>query len=108
MDQHEHGAQLPQTMNPAGLATPGGHYSHVAIANGLIFVSGQLPIDPNGRKLTDSPFEDQAAQVLANLGTALVSAGSNVSKLAQVRVFIVDVEYWASFNAYMNAARLAR
>ncbi|WP_233342912.1 RidA family protein [Burkholderia cepacia] len=99
MDQHEHGAQLPQTMNPAGLATPGGHYSHVAIANGLIFVSGQLPIDPNGRKLTDSPFEDQAAQVLANLGTALVSAGSNVSKLAQVRVFIVDVEYWASFNA---------
>ncbi|MFL9891774.1 reactive intermediate/imine deaminase [Burkholderia sp. WP9] len=99
MDQQEHGAHFPQTMNPAGLAMPGGHYSHVAIANGLIFVSGQLPIDLNGRKLADRPFEDQAEQALANLEAALVGAGSDVSKLAQVRVYIVDVEHWPSFNA---------
>jgi reactive intermediate/imine deaminase len=98
MDQCEDGAQYPRTVNPAGLATPGGHYSHVSIANGLVFVSGQLPIDATGRKLTDEPFEAQADQVLANLACALAGAGSAVAKLAQVRVYIVDVEYWARFN----------
>jgi reactive intermediate/imine deaminase len=98
MDQYQHGAQFPQTMNPAGLATPGGHYSHVSIANGLIFVSGQLPIDASGAKLTDRPFEAQAEQVLANLACALAAAGSDVRKLVQVRVYIVDVAHWASFN----------
>ena len=98
MDQHEHGTQFPQTMNPAGLARPGGHYSHVAIAHGLVFVSGQLPIDAGGRKLAESPFEAQAEQALANLRAALAGAGSDVAKLLQVRVYIVDVEHWTSFN----------
>ncbi|MEM5331321.1 RidA family protein [Paraburkholderia sp. JHI2823] len=98
MDKYQHGTQYPRTMNPAGLATPGGHYSHVSIANGLVFVSGQLPIDATGRKLTDSSFEAQARQVLANLSSALVGAGSDIKKLTQVRVYIVDVGHWASFN----------
>ncbi|OUL76762.1 RidA family protein [Paraburkholderia hospita] len=98
MDQYKHGAQYPRAVNPAGLAAPGGHYSHVSIANGLIFVSGQLPIDANGGKLTDRPFEAQAEQVLANLASALAGVGSDVNKLAQVRVYIVDVGHWSSFN----------
>ncbi len=98
MVQYDQGAQFPQTMNPAGLAAPGGHYSHVAIANGLIFVSGQLPIDASGAKLTDRSFEAQAEQALANLASALAGAGSDLKKLAQVRVYIVDIAHWASFN----------
>jgi len=98
MDKTEHSEQCPRTINPDGLATPGGHYSHVSIANGLVFVSGQLPIDSTGRKLTDRPFEAQAEQVLANLASALTGAGSDVTKLAQVRVYIVDIAYWAAFN----------
>jgi reactive intermediate/imine deaminase len=112
MDQYETGAQLPRTMNPAGLATPGGHYSHVSIANGLIFVSGQLPIDASGAKLTDRSFEAQTEQVLANLASALAGAGSDVNNLAQVRVYIVDVAHWASFNEiyarWIGDARPAR
>ena len=98
MVQHEHGTQLPQTMNPPGLATPGGHYSHVAIANGLVFVSGQLPIDASGAKLTGQPFEAQAEQALANLASALIGAGSGTEKLVQVRVYIVDIAQGASFH----------
>lgn len=93
MDQHQHNAQFPQTMNPAGLATPGGHYSHVSVANGLVFVSGQLPIDASGARLTESSFDAQAEQVLANLASALAGAGSDIKKLAQVRVYIVDVAH---------------
>ncbi|WP_206995334.1 RidA family protein [Trinickia mobilis] len=98
MAGNEQSARRARTENPAGLATPGGHYSHVAIANGLVFVSGQLPIDANGRKLTDASFETQAEQVLANIEAALEGAGSSIGQLVQVRVYIADVEHWASFN----------
>jgi enamine deaminase RidA (YjgF/YER057c/UK114 family) len=49
MAGNESGTRLPRTENPVGVPRPGGHYSHVAIANGLVFVSGQLPIDAQGR-----------------------------------------------------------
>ncbi|MEC5409536.1 RidA family protein [Paraburkholderia sp. MPAMCS5] len=98
MGQSEYSMDRPRTMNPVGMATPGGHYSHVSVTHGLIFVSGQLPIDSSGRKLADSSFEDQAEQVLANLASALAGAGSKISKLVQVRVYIVNVDHWAKFN----------
>ena len=98
MDQQDTGAQARRTVNPSGMASPGGHYSHVSIANGLVFVSGQLPIDAAGTKLTDKPFEVQVEQVLSNLAAALSGAGSDVTKLVQVRVYIVDIGQWATFN----------
>ncbi|MFM0723625.1 RidA family protein [Paraburkholderia strydomiana] len=94
----QHDPRLPKTGNPTTLAKPGGHYSHVAIANGFVFVSGQLPINARGDKLADASFEAQAEQVLANVQAALESAGSSIAQLVQVRVYIVDVEYWMSFN----------
>ena len=94
----QHDSPLPQTDNPVTLAKPGGHYSHVAVANGFVFVSGQLPIDPQGNKLADASFEMQAEQVLANVRGALESVGSSIAQLVQVRVYIVDVENWMSFN----------
>ncbi|CAB3780907.1 RidA family protein [Paraburkholderia fynbosensis] len=90
--------RLPKTDNPSTLAKPGGYYSHVAIANGFVFVSGQLPINAQGDKLADASFEAQAEQVLANVQAALDSAGSSIAQLVQVRVYIVDVEHWMSFN----------
>jgi len=98
MTDDSHDSPLPQTNNPAALAKPGGHYSHVAVANGFVFVSGQLPINPQGDKLNDAPFDVQAEQVLANVKAALESVGSSVAQLVQVRVYVVDVENWASFN----------
>ena len=83
---------------PLVSAKPGGHYSHVAIANGFVFVSGQLPINAQGEKLAEASFEVQAEQVLANVQAALEGAGSSIAQLVQVRVYIADVEHWASFN----------
>lgn len=97
-DTRTTGAACPLTLNPAGLATPGGHYSHVAIGNGMVFVSGQLPIDAAGRKLTDASFEAQAQQVLANVEAALAGAGSGIGKLLQVRIYLTDVAHWPAFN----------
>jgi reactive intermediate/imine deaminase len=98
MTDSTHAPRLPHTDNPAALAKPGGHYSHVAVANGFVFVSGQLPINAQGEKLADASFDAQAEQVLANVKAALEGVGSSVAQLVQVRVYVVDVEHWASFN----------
>lgn len=98
MADSQHGLHLPRMANPATLSKPGGHYSHVAIANGFVFVAGQLPITPRGDKLFEASFEVQAEQVLANVKAALEGAGSSIAQLVQVRVYIVDVEHWMSFN----------
>lgn len=87
------------TLSPATLATPGGHYSHVAVASGLAFVAGQLPITPDGTKLIGAPFEQQARQVLANVQAALEAGGSGVQQLVQVRVYVTDISHWPVFNA---------
>ncbi|MPZ40663.1 MAG: RidA family protein [Rhizobiales bacterium] len=98
--------------NPATMAAPGGHYSHAVTANGFVFVSGQLPIAPDGTKLNDAPFEQQARQVLDNVAHALKGAGSSVAKLLQVRVYVTDISLWPTFNAlyaeWAGAAKPAR
>ncbi|RYF42337.1 MAG: RidA family protein [Comamonadaceae bacterium] len=88
----------PERINPAALATPGGHYSHASVANGFVFISGQLPITAAGVKLSDAPFEEQARQVLANVQAALDAAGSGIGQLVQVRVYLDSVENWPAFN----------
>jgi len=97
------------TTNPADMAAPGGHYSHAVAAGGFVFVSGQLPIAADGQKLTGAPFEAQAKQVLSNVTRALAAAGSSVSKLVQVRVYVTDIASWPAFNAlYAEWAGTAR
>ena len=106
-------AASPITCPPvAALAPPGGHYSHATRANGWVFVSGQLPITPQGERLAGRPFEQQARQALANVAAALQAAGSGIDRLLQVRVYVAGMEYWPAFDgiyaAWAGAARPAR
>jgi len=87
-----------RSVNPESSPKPGGHYSHGTVANGFVFVSGQLPIASDGRKLGDASFADQARQVLANVEAVLKAAGSSIDKLVQVRVYVDDVANWPEFD----------
>ena len=101
-----------KTITPSGLAPPGGHYSHMTVANGLVFISGLLPITPDGTRLVDASFEEQVDQVLANLKTALLAADSSIDQLVQVRMYIDSIDNWPAFNtlyaAWAGNARPAR
>lgn len=88
-----------QPIAPAGLAKPGGHYSHATVANGFVFVSGQLPIAADGTRLAEASFEQQTRQVLDNVKAALQAAGSSIDRLVQVRVYLDAIENWPAFNA---------
>jgi 2-iminobutanoate/2-iminopropanoate deaminase len=78
--------------------TPGGHYSQAVAHNGLVFVSGILPITPTGEKLSDATVAEQTQQVLANLDAILQAAGSQRNKVLKVTVFISDIESWGTVN----------
>ena len=90
--------QKIQQVSPSNMAPPGGYYSHATIANGLVFVSGQLPITPSGDRLNQASFEEQVKQTLSNVKTVLETAGSSVAQLVQVRVYITNISNWPSFN----------
>lgn len=72
--------------------------SQAIINGGEVFVSGLLPITPDGTKLADKPFEVQARTVLDNLGAILDAAGSSYNQLIQVRVYISSIDNWGKFN----------
>ncbi|MEH2492647.1 RidA family protein [Bradyrhizobium sp. AZCC 2230] len=84
--------------NSDRLRPPAGHYSHTCTAAGLVFVSGQLPVDANGKPMSDQPFARQAEQVLANVEACLEAAGTDRSRLLQVRIFVTDMNFWPAFN----------
>ncbi|MEH3102239.1 RidA family protein [Sphingomonas adhaesiva] len=81
------------------LARPGGHYSHVAQAGGLIFTAGQLGIRPDGSHTADLPFEDQVRQALANMLAAVKAGGAGREGIAKVTAYIVGVDNWPRFDA---------
>jgi 2-iminobutanoate/2-iminopropanoate deaminase len=98
--------------NPGTMAAPGGHYTHAVTANGFVFISGQLPIAPDGGKDASASFERQAQQVLDNVAAALIGAGSAIDRLVQVRVYVTEIKSWPEFNAiyskWIGASRPAR
>jgi len=85
-----------QYINSSSLAPSVGHYSHAVCANGLIFLSGQLPISADGHKAQS--FDEQAQQIFENLDNVLSKCNSNKTCLIQVRVYIKDIEQWPKFN----------
>lgn len=85
-------------LQPHGMASPGGHYSHAVRAGNVVFVSGQLPITADGTKLADHDFQTQVRQVLDNLAMALTAANSAIDKLVQVRVYVTDINDWPVFD----------
>jgi reactive intermediate/imine deaminase len=89
----------PHEIKPVTLASPGGHYSHAVVSNGMVYVSGQLPIGADGVTLTDAPFDVQARQTLANVQACLEAAGTSVAALVHVRVYVTDIALWSSFDA---------
>jgi reactive intermediate/imine deaminase len=82
----------------AEAAAPGGHYSQAMACGGLLFVSGQLPVRPDGSHMADAPFEAQARQVLHNLLAIVQAGGSSPDRLLKVTVYIADIGHWPAFN----------
>jgi 2-iminobutanoate/2-iminopropanoate deaminase len=77
---------------------PGGHYSQAVVYNGLVYVSGQLSIDPKtGEKKTGS-IEEQTELALSNVGEILKAANSDLNRVLKMTVYVADINLWGAVN----------
>lgn len=92
-----------QVVTPDDLPAPGGHYSYAVVANGMVHISGLLPIDDDGKPMATANFDDQAKRVLNNLQTVLAAAETSTAHLVHVRVYLASVDDWGRFNTLYAA-----
>lgn len=78
--------------------SPAGHYSQAVEFNDLIFVSGQLPVNPETNEKVSGTIDDQAHQALKNVKAILEAAGSNLQNVIKVTVYISDIALWDKVN----------
>lgn len=81
-----------------GAPKPAGHYSSAVLHNGFIFVSGQLPTDPETRQVVDGGIEAQAERAIRNVENVLKAAGSDLDHVVQMTVYIADGDLWGPVN----------
>ena len=75
-----------------------GPYAQGVAAAGLVFCSGQLPIDPASGTVPDG-VEAQTRQALANLGAVLEAGGASLASVVKTTVFLKDMDQFAAMNA---------
>ena len=75
-----------------------GHYSQAVVHNGLVFVSGQISIDPQTGEKKLGSIEEQTEQVLKNVEAILKAANSDFSRVLKMTVYVADIELWAAVN----------
>ena len=78
---------------------PSGHYSQAIVHNNIVYVSGQLPIDPKTGEKRIGPIEEQTEQALKNLSEILKAAGCNINQVIKTTVYISDIGLWDRVNA---------
>lgn len=75
-----------------------GHYSQAIVANGFVFVSGQLPVTPYTHGELAQGVEAQMHQLISNLSNMLEVAKSNLNRLVSVTVFVTDIDLWPTVD----------
>ncbi len=75
-----------------------GPYSQAIKAGGLVFASGQIPIDPATGQFVDGGIAEQTEQVLKNLSAVLEAAGSSLSEVVKTTVFLLDMNDFVPMN----------
>jgi 2-iminobutanoate/2-iminopropanoate deaminase len=76
-----------------------GPYSQAIVANGFVFCSGQIPLDPSSGELVEGSIAEQTRRCMKNLDAVLQEAGSDLDKLVKVTVYLADIADYADFNA---------
>jgi 2-iminobutanoate/2-iminopropanoate deaminase len=79
--------------------TPGGHYSQATVHNGLVYVAGQLSIDPLTQEKKLGSIEEQTEQALKNVGEILKASGSDLKLVLKMTVYVSDIALWERVNA---------
>lgn len=78
--------------------TPGGHYSQGVVHDGVVYVAGQLAIDPATGERKLGSIEEQTERTLLNVQAILEAAGSDFGHVLKMTVYVADIELWGAVN----------
>ena len=87
-----------KSIQPADQPTPKGHYSPGIEHHGIIYVSGQLPMDLVTREPFAGDIETQTELALRNVEAVLKAAGSDLNRVLQFTIYVSDMELWGAVN----------
>jgi len=82
----------------AGRTLPGAPYSPCVRAGGLLFISGQIPLDPNTGQIVPGGFREQVSRCLENLKHLLEEAGCSLDCVVKTTVFVTDLSLFGELN----------
>lgn len=85
-------------VQPDDQPQPKGHYSPGVVHNGLVYVSGQLPMDLKTRRPFAGSIEEQTELALRNVEAVLKAAGSGLDQVLQMTIYVSDIELWGQVN----------
>lgn len=75
-----------------------GSYSQATVINGIVYTSGQIPLNPSTGVIEAATVEEQTEQVCKNLSAVLQAAGSSLEKAIKTTCFLADINDFAAFN----------
>jgi 2-iminobutanoate/2-iminopropanoate deaminase len=87
------------TIQTPGAPTPAGHYSQAVVHNGVVYVAGQLGIDPARPGHAPDDIELQTEIALRNVAAILVAAGSDLHRVLSMSIYVSDMGDWGRVNA---------
>jgi 2-iminobutanoate/2-iminopropanoate deaminase len=94
----------PRAITAPGAPAPVGPYSHAVAAGDLVFLSGQIPLDPSTNAITGTTASQQATQCLRNVAAVLESQGLGMQSIVKVTIFLTDMTQFAAVNQVYEAA----
>ena len=86
--------EIQSTAAPAAI----GPYSQAIVANGMVFASGQIPIDPSTGNIVEGGIEQQTHQSLRNVKAVLEAAGTDLAHVVKTTVFLSSITDFANMN----------
>ena len=87
-----------ETVDAAGAPAAVGPYSHAVKAGGLLFCSGQIPLDPESGELVGETAAEQARQCLENLSVVASAGGAQLADAVRCAVYLTDMGDFAAVN----------
>ena len=99
-------------VNTSKAPAPVGPYSQAIASGGILFVSGQIPLNPENGELVFNSFKEQCHQVLMNLKVILETGGSSFDHVLKVTIYMKNLENFSEMNKiyseYFDASKPAR
>jgi 2-iminobutanoate/2-iminopropanoate deaminase len=92
-----------RTVTADGAPHAVGPYSHAVVSNGLVFLSGQTPLDPGTGKLVEGSVGDQTRRCLDNLAVVAAAAGAQLSDAVRMGIYVTDMSTFKEVNEAYGA-----